>query len=112
MNLACDNYENSVSVAVNHGLEAILSAMTAHNNVSKVQEQGCLALGNLVSNNDANRVSIAAKHGVEVILSTMTAHNNVSKVQEQGCLALAKSSFRTTMLIVYRSRRSMALKSF
>jgi hypothetical protein len=47
--------------------------MTAHSNVSKVQEQWCLALGNLACN-DANRISIAAKHGIEAIVSAMAAH--------------------------------------
>jgi hypothetical protein len=63
----------------------VLNAMMAHNNVSKVQEQGCLALGTLASNNDENGVSIAAKHGIEAIVSAMTAHGNIAEVQECGC---------------------------
>jgi hypothetical protein len=44
-----------------HSIEAIVGAMLTHIIVSKVQEQGCAALGNLTYNNDANRVLIAAK---------------------------------------------------
>jgi hypothetical protein len=70
-----------------NGIEVIACVMTAHRNVSKVQECGCGALGNLASNNDVNRVSIATKHGVEVIVSAMTAHSIITGVQECGCLA-------------------------
>jgi hypothetical protein len=62
--------------------------MAAHRTVSNVQEQGCVALGNLASNNDANRVSIRAKHGIEAVVSAMIMHRNASKVQEYGCFAL------------------------
>jgi hypothetical protein len=62
--------------------------MTAHSNVSKVQEDGCAALAQLAYNNDANRVSIEAKRGIEAIVSAMTVHSNVSRVQEEGWLAL------------------------
>jgi hypothetical protein len=51
--------------------------MVMHSSVSKVQEQGCYALGNLASNNVANRLSIAAKHGIEAIVSAMATHSNV-----------------------------------
>jgi hypothetical protein len=85
---ACHNDANHVLIAAKQGIEAIVSAMTAHSNVSKVQEQGCYALGSLACSNDANCVSIAAKHGIEAIVSSMTAHCNVSKVQELGCAAL------------------------
>jgi hypothetical protein len=65
------NDANCVSIAAKYGIEAILSAMTAHSNVSRLQECGCAALGNLAGNYDANRESIAAKHGVEAVVSAM-----------------------------------------
>jgi hypothetical protein len=86
-NLACNNV-NRVSIAANHGIEAIMSAMTAHSNVSEMQEHGCLALANLAYNNDVICISIAAKHGIEAIVSAMMAHIMVSNVQERGCAAL------------------------
>jgi hypothetical protein len=76
-----NNEASCVSIAAKDGLEAIGSAMVAHSNVSKMQELGCAALGNLARDNYANRVSIAAKHGIEATASTMTAHSNVSQVQ-------------------------------
>jgi hypothetical protein len=54
-NLARSNAANRVSIAAIHGIEAIVSAMAAHNNVLEVQENGCYAPGNLACN-DANRV--------------------------------------------------------
>jgi hypothetical protein len=74
------------------GVEAIVSAMTAHRNVLNLGEQGCRALGNLALYNDVNRVSIAAKHGVEAVVSAMAACSNIREVQEQGCLALGNLS--------------------
>jgi hypothetical protein len=49
---------NCVSIGVKYGIEAIVSAMAAHRNVSKVQRRGGLALGILASNHE-NYVSIA-----------------------------------------------------
>jgi hypothetical protein len=81
------NDDNHISSVVQDIIEAIVSAMTAHSNVSEVQEEGCLALGNLACN-DTHGVSIAAKHGIEAVVSAMMAHSNLSKVQEEGCGAL------------------------
>jgi hypothetical protein len=64
-NLACNNDTYRASIAAKHGIEAIVNAMTAHINESKVQECACGALRNLAANNDANCISIAAKHGIE-----------------------------------------------
>jgi uncharacterized membrane protein YecN with MAPEG domain len=75
-------------IAAYDGIEAIVSAMTAHSNESEVQEQGCVALGILARENDANRVSIAANDGIEAIVSAMTAHSNISEMQQCGCYAL------------------------
>jgi hypothetical protein len=36
-----------VSIATKYGIEAFAIAMTTHSNVSRVQELGCFALGNL-----------------------------------------------------------------
>jgi hypothetical protein len=55
MNLTCNNDANRTFIAAKGGIEAIVSAMTAHSNVSKVQEWGCFTLANL-ARNDANRV--------------------------------------------------------
>jgi hypothetical protein len=88
-----------ISNTVTPGIEAIVNAMTAHNNVSKVQERGCLAFWLLAHNNDANCESIAAKHGIEAIVSAMTAHNNVSKVQERGCLVLMNLSWNESRAV-------------
>jgi hypothetical protein len=71
-NLARNNDANRLWIEARHGIEAIVSAMTAHSNMRKVQEWGCLALVNVASKNDANRVSIGAKHGIEAIVSAMT----------------------------------------
>jgi hypothetical protein len=73
-----------------------MSAMAAHSNAPKVQEEGCYALGKLACN-DANCVSIAAKHGIEAIVSTMTAHSYIPEVQEHGCLALFNLSFNESV---------------
>jgi hypothetical protein len=71
--------------AAKHGIEAIVSAMTAHSNIPEVQEwSGCGALGNLARNNDENCLSIAATHGIEAIVSAMTAHSNASRMKEWG----------------------------
>jgi hypothetical protein len=86
--------------AVEDVIEVIMRAMTAHSNVTEVQEQGCGALANLAWTDDAslsiaaNRVSIAAIRGIETIISAMTVHRNVSKVQELGCLALGNLAWR------------------
>jgi hypothetical protein len=61
------NDDNHLSNAVKSGIEAVVSAMTAHSNMSKVQEEGCLALGCLAYN-DANCVSIASKYGIEAVV--------------------------------------------
>jgi hypothetical protein len=49
-NLACNNDANRVSIASKHGIEAIVSALTAHSTASKVQEYGCLDLLRLTFN--------------------------------------------------------------
>jgi hypothetical protein len=82
------NDDNHLSNAVKGGIEAVVSAMTAHSNVSKVQEWGCAALGNLACN-DANCVSIASNHGIEAVVSAMAAHRDVLNVQEWACVALS-----------------------
>jgi hypothetical protein len=95
--LALGNFANDdancVSIAAKYGIEAIVSAMTAHSNVSRVQVYGCAALGNLACGNDANCVSIAEKDGIEAIVSAMTAHSNISEVQEYGCSVLFNLTF-------------------
>jgi hypothetical protein len=99
LNLAC-NPANKVSIAAKHGIEAIVSSMTAHSNVSSVQAQGCAALRNLAANNDANGVSIAAKDGIEAVVSAMTMHSTVFEVQEEGCHALAQLACNSDANIV------------
>jgi hypothetical protein len=86
-------------IAARYGIEAIVSAMAAHVNVSKVQEYGCVALANLASNNDANRVLIAAKDGIEAIVSAMVAYRNVSELQKRGCLALFNLTFSESVAV-------------
>jgi hypothetical protein len=64
--LARNNDANRVSIAAKHGIEAIVSAMTAHKNVSKVQEGGCLALFAL-THNESVAVRIQLEGGVAVL---------------------------------------------
>jgi hypothetical protein len=66
-----------------HGIEVIVSAMTAHSNVPEVQEWGCLALANFACS-EANFVSIAANHDIEATMIAVTAHSNVCRVNEWG----------------------------
>jgi hypothetical protein len=78
----------NLRIHVSNAIEAIVSAMTAHSNVSNGQEHGCLALAMLAATNDENWVSIGPKGGIEAIVSAIAAHINNPEVQEYGCLAL------------------------
>jgi hypothetical protein len=54
------NDENCVVIPVKHVIEAIVSAMTAQNNIPEVQGRGCLALFSLTFNE-----SVAVRIGIE-----------------------------------------------
>jgi len=86
--LAAASGEIRGAVAAAGGIEAVVSAMTAHREDAAVQEQGAGALQSLAA--DAlGRARAVGAGGVEAIVDAIRAHRTQPAVQEFGCWALA-----------------------
>ena len=66
----------------------IVAAMRAHPNNASIQEQGCLALNNMIRNNEDNKVKAGSAGAIEAVVAGMRAHVSSAGVQLQGCRAL------------------------
>lgn len=74
-----------VAVCVRRGgLECVYRAMRNHRSAVYVQNQGCVALGNM-SMNSANRARIASSGGLDVIYDAMTGHPTAVNLLEWAC---------------------------
>jgi hypothetical protein len=74
-------------------VQALLAAMRGHGGSAGVQEQGCLALTNLMNGSDARMQAVADAGGAASIVAAMRGHGGSAGVQEQGCLALRNLTF-------------------
>jgi hypothetical protein len=65
-------------------IDVILAVMAQHRDSTKVQEQGCFALGS-VAYIAATWPTIAEKGGIEAVFHAMTQHSHHEWVQKWGC---------------------------
>ena len=91
-NLSVKNCDNSIKIAAQGGIDAILTAMKAHPKVAAVQQEACGAICGLLVQNPNAEVEIAAKGGIEAILATMKEHLEDAEVQRLSCAALTNLS--------------------
>ena len=66
-------------------IDVILAVMAQHRDSTKVQEEGCHALGNVAHVNAATRLTIVEKGGIEAVFHAMTQHSHDEYVQRWGC---------------------------
>ena len=84
----CLAREGAHKVAEAGGIDGILAAMAQHRDSTKVQSDGCAALGN-VARYDVARPIIAEKGGIEAAFRAMTQHSHHEGVQWYGCYMMS-----------------------
>ena len=78
---------------------AVIGTMEGHQNVPKLQAEGCLILSNLVFDRMTSRVSVASPDEIRCIVKAMIKFVDDEAVQKQAWSALYNYSFSKTNLL-------------